>query len=604
MASSKGHNDLNQDADDFLSEFLHFVQQHKESAASHANGVSILSECNDLTKECKSQSNIRNATADNFLFDLEIPSVEVTLPEEDVSMINHELDKINCLPDVNTNDAVMGILSEPIISSFLCPTKATSSHTDISFGNDSRVDDDISKRVSAELEKVLGDPRAFEDIGLYLECSEDEIQSIQIDTAKKNKFGTGNFCLHAGNSNLQSDVSLKISFPTVLNADEDSKRCSSCKLSFVSAVELISHLDTSNCKVLICKECVYNTKSVKRFLTHMERRHNVLGLNMLQHDFNDQWSKHNVSRTNELETVCTEEKNTDTDKSGITCASTHVGDILEDLTEGGNRGLTFPCRFCDYSGKSARLLKMHHQNLHNLSRGLYGCKNCAFTCLQRRTLDTHSKTHEKTVLFDCPECKKRFLTSSALNRHSKTHRISRDFCCSMCDKAFKVKGTLTDHMKRVHKVEVSASSDHLNGSYQSVHMTHESGLSNDLTTTDTICIIAGNKEATSAREQVDIHSFTAEKSATLCQIQTGKTTNICVEEPFQTNKKAPNKRFSCTWPNCGKKFRDNFNLNNHFSRHTETKKICCSDCCFKCIQKGHLNYHVKTNHSKKEIAKN
>ena len=595
MANSKGQNDINQDSDDFLSEFLSFVQQHKESSLE-ANRVSVLSECSNISMDYKTQSVTRNATIENSIFDLDIPCIEGTIPEEDITMLNP--DKTRCLPNVSTNDAVIGILSDPVISNvgemtpFLRQTKYSKSDTDPSISKDNRVDHVISKRVSAELEQVLSNQHAFEDIGLYLECSEDEIQSIQVDNAKKNKFGTGNFCLHAGNFSVQSDASfLKISFPTALNENDDTKRCSSCKVIFASAVELIKHMNSGVCKVLFCKECIYNTKSVKRFLTHIEKRHSAPRTNMFSHDYNSQSSCNNDNFINEVEISCSDETNTDTDESCVTSGqSANVSDSVEGKSAVGKTAVTFQCHSCDYAGSSAKLLRMHRHNLHNQNRGLYHCKACSYTCLQKRTLDAHSKTHAKEFLFHCPECKKSFATSSALTRHSKTHRINRDFVCSICGKAFKIKCTLTDHMKRVHMVDKSNSFNSFNSNDQNLSNENKLKLNNAISESQNIDVESDTGLSADRQPVIAVKVVTDDDN---------KTTLICAEEPDQMDYIAQNKRFSCSWPNCGKQFRDNYNLNSHFRRHTENKDLSCPECDFKCIQKGHLNHHIKTKHSKK-----
>ena len=598
MASLKTQNEFNADADDFLAEFLHFVQQHKESTSLTTTGIPIILGVNDFSKKNEIESG--NADPDDFALDMGIPPVD-TLSDDEVSVVNNELGKTDFLQNNGNNLALDGLSEKrniPIADSsvpfnhFLHKTKYASSNANLSFAVNNRIDNAISQRVSAELEKVLGDPCAFEDIELYLECSEDDIQSIQKNNTNQSNFASGSFSLHAGNSAIHNDVTLKISFPVVQNEIEGSKRCSSCKLSFLSQTDLLNHLNNSNCNVLICRECFYNTKSIKRFLTHMERRHSVSAVN-----FHDQTWKYKGTAV---------DSHTEESKRKLPCATNHTQN--EHVNK--KSALTFSCHLCQYTGKSSKLMKMHYHNLHDLNRGLYRCQSCQFTCLQKRTLDAHSKAHDNLFTHQCSECGKRFISNNALKRHSKIHRSKRDYACFICKKAFKIKSTLTDHVKRVHKMPTT----------EALPVQNQEHVSRSVYNSDQIIY---NDKTIYCAYKVDVNGFgkvndsfsrdiqdekeikdvvTADKES--CNGNVKKTASKSSKlQPAQVVK-TKNKRFSCTWPNCEKHFRDSYNLSNHYSRHTKVKNIRCSECQFTCIQKAHLNYHLKTKHSKnKSISK-
>ena len=627
MDSSKNQTSLNPESDDFLKEFFNFVQQYKETEARQAGEVPVVSVgCNVVHTENKSEMNITPASEGTFALDLAIPSSDTSFII-DGSSTRSVVGNTNDFPSVSSDETIINVLSEPVISAehalnpYLIQTKSDGiNDTFIPFYNEGH--DDITERVSAELEKVLNDPAAFEDIELYLECSEDDIETIQEDTA----FGTGNFSLHAGNSAIQSDVNLKISFPPTQDEYINIKRCSSCKLPFTSDSDLLNHLDMSSCEVLLCKDCIYNTKSVKRFLTHMEKRHSVSGIDRLLYNFTNSFRKlQNTSSTHSV--VYGQDHLSDNDPNVIEeHIEKTVTDIVcdshltsSDLNEGqlNKMETNYPCNFCQYIGKSTKLLKMHQQNLHSANRRLYDCQICDFTCVQKRTFDGHMKTHEESYLFSCSECKCRFTTGSALNRHLKIHKTERLYICNICSKRFKIKGTLTDHTKKVHKIGTPISTTETsdcNGQKQDFDLSKNPRLemiAPQTTTCDTEDISKAQNVSTTAIElhnsvEKDTQGYKISEHSVNSDSKLQETVNGNLRKPTKDegSQTKSDRHFLCSWPGCGKRFRDNYNLNNHYSRHTLSKKLSCSECDFKCIQKGHLRYHQRTKHAKRKNVKN
>ena len=665
MDSSKHQLSIYSESDDFLQEFYNFVRQHKETDARQA----VSRDCNVtpteivpteiiptdiipteiitteiipteiisteiipteiIPTENKSALSIIPTSEETLALDIATTSSDTSYFIEGQS-IRSDRAKRSGFPIDASNDAIIGVLSEPVISiidhtldPYIVNAKTGGiNDTFVPFYNEGQ--DDITERVSAELEKVLNDPAAFEDIELYLECSEDDIETIQEDTFKRSRFQSGNFSLHAGNSTIQSETHLKISFPSIQDDYIYSgiKRCSSCKLPFSTDSDLLNHLDVSTCEVLICKDCVYNTKSVKRFITHMEKRHDVVHIDRLLHNFTNSYRKlqdaantHSIADDQDYfdggtrNTVEIQAKDAITDimNNGDRTSASCNND--NEISEPETR---YHCNVCKYIGKTRKLLKMHQQ-YHTPTRKQYDCQVCDFKCLQKRTFVGHMRSHEDVYLFHCSECHCQFTTASALNRHSKTHRTERLYKCSVCFKTFKIKGTLTDHMKKVHKISSStARENNFDSPQQGVDISKRSQSDLIVTRTNSSSKIdntlnAKNVSTTSikfcnsAEKKPQEYITSTEDSMELdSQSQDYISRKPTKDEETQTKS---DKHFFCTWPGCGKSFRDNYNLNNHYSRHTLSKRISCPECDFKCIQKGNLTYHQKTKHAKRKCVK-
>ena len=56
------------------------------------------------------------------------------------------------------------------------------------------------------------------------------------------------------------------------------------------------------------------------------------------------------------------------------------------------------------------------------------------------------------------------------------------------------------------------------------------------------------------------------------------------------------RKFVCSWKDCGKAFRHSDNLRVHYRRHTNEKPIKCDHCDFTCRQRSALQFHVKSEH--------
>ena len=643
MDYSKHQRSMNSDSDDFLREFFNFVQQHKDAdtiqTVSTDDSVTPIDTipneiiATDIIPTVnKSDLSITSTSEETLVLDIAITSSDTAIFIEADPSIRPNMSKLSDFSVDASNDDV---LSEPVISTvhhtldpYIVNTKTSDiNETFVPFYNETGPDD-ITERVSAELEKVLNDPAAFEDIELYLECSEDDTEITQEDTLKRNHFQSGNFSLHAGNSSVLSEAHLKISFPSFPNDNicSDIRRCSSCKLPFSTGPDLLNHLDISTCEVLICKECVYNTKSVKRFINHMEKRHSIFQINKLLNKFTNSYRKlqdatgtHISADKQEFISAC----------SGVQYTSEcHSEEVVADIrndadpttASGYNEGaLSKPetrhhCSFCKYVGKSRKLLKMHQQ-IHDPKREQFDCHVCDFKCLQKRTFDGHMKSHEDLYIFFCSECHRQFTTVSALNRHSKTHRTERLYKCMICCNSFKIKGTLTDHMKKVHKISTLVEKE--KSEFDKQHRVSESSKraqlvqnnstheTEDVSNTETIsCADSYRKETYTEKKRRKGNGLIGDSSPIeeAVKVDTRFEDNInrkpAKDEGTQTKL---DKHFLCTWPGCEKRFRDNYNLNSHYSRHIFSKRFSCPDCDFKCIQKGNLTYHQRTKHAKKKM---
>lgn len=177
----------------------------------------------------------------------------------------------------------------------------------------------------------------------------------------------------------------------------------------------------------------------------------------------------------------------------------------------------------------------------NRCSGVLRCDQCCKVFQQHRSYNNHIKKHAGILMFDCTECDKHFPSKDTLGKHIKTHQTIRQHCClhAGCRKTFKTRHALKEHMTVVHGRK----------SWQCHHL--------------------GCEKAYATEKDLRTHAFT----------HTSK--HKCIE--------------------CGKTFRDRYNLAVHSNAHSGVKNMACTLCDYKCVQKSSLNWHMRKKHSDSEI---
>ena len=299
------------------------------------------------------------------------------------------------------------------------------------------------------------------------------------------------------------------------------------------------------------------------------------------------------------------------------------------------------CPLCPHVSKTKRLLKNHIIAKHSKKRKILTCNMCAFSCLKPQTLSLHLRKHKEEPKFACDQCGKLFLTMSILKRHAITHNKSQLFYCQVpnCGKSFNMRGRLTDHMRTVHRkkkppkliVEQMQNQGHsfsLSGPNnqnsqipefsQSIltECNQASTFRSELKSLETGDIVVydiilpeneiehfQNPNEPGVSQGFNPLVFLMEskqgkskpQSARVRQndVTLGKTlTNSTSSRCRQSSDKSKRTNFICGWVDCGRKFRDSYNLRMHMCTHTGEMQRACTLCRYRCVQKSALDSHI------------
>ncbi|XP_046407564.1 gastrula zinc finger protein XlCGF17.1-like [Ischnura elegans] len=163
----------------------------------------------------------------------------------------------------------------------------------------------------------------------------------------------------------------------------------------------------------------------------------------------------------------------------------------------------------------------------------YSCSICSKYFAQRRSLNTHIRSHKGERFFSCNECEKSFPKKYHLVRHNRTHTGEKPFSCNDCEKSFSDESNLVKHA-RTHTGEKPYSCG--------------------------ICC-----KSFTRRVNLNAHICT----------HTGE------------------KHFTCK--ECQKSFPNKYNLVTHIRTHTGEKPHSCSICCKSFAEKRSLNVHIRSH---------
>ena len=143
------------------------------------------------------------------------------------------------------------------------------------------------------------------------------------------------------------------------------------------------------------------------------------------------------------------------------CSSTKgktINDFSVKVTGGSETGIAdaerkkFKCSQCGSVLKSARNLKQHIQNRHEIKQYIK-CPDCTKTFKHSKFFEVHriKKHSDHKKKHECNQCKKVFLTPSDLKRHTRVvHTTEPRKECPDCTKTFKNRDSLKQHRKREH----------------------------------------------------------------------------------------------------------------------------------------------------------
>uniref|UniRef100_A0A1B0CBQ0 Uncharacterized protein n=2 Tax=Lutzomyia longipalpis TaxID=7200 RepID=A0A1B0CBQ0_LUTLO len=117
-----------------------------------------------------------------------------------------------------------------------------------------------------------------------------------------------------------------------------------------------------------------------------------------------------------------------------------------------NRRMTLPDAFicdCGFSSKNLKDFMEHEVNVHK-KLPLFTCRECNERFTQRRFLEKHQESHNKT--YTCVWCFAKFLNESDLKTHLELHALSST-PCGFCEAAFVSQHELREHLEDMHAAE-------------------------------------------------------------------------------------------------------------------------------------------------------
>lgn len=122
------------------------------------------------------------------------------------------------------------------------------------------------------------------------------------------------------------------------------------------------------------------------------------------------------------------------------------------------------CRTCHQKFQNSEELLEHREQEH-ADDPLLECPICKATYSTPAALRTHSRYHDKVILYNCVNCPEVFNSQLLLDRHLKVdHKNEKNHICDLCGKGFPTKRQIAAHLIR-HKKPPQKSQCYLPGSF-------------------------------------------------------------------------------------------------------------------------------------------
>ena len=203
--------------------------------------------------------------------------------------------------------------------------------------------------------------------------------------------------------------------------------------------------------------------------------------------------------------------------------------------------------------------------LHTQKKESYPCEHCGSFLASKASLRQHMFIHTDPDRYKCELCAKAFPHWERLKVHMRVHTDERPYSCSDCGETFRFQNSLEWHVARVHGDERPYS-----------------------------CLKCGEKfglQAAMEHHVAEVH-FKLDVSQIVPVPPKGAKGGI--EETAVTKEVQKVRRPKLhTCEECGKAFRDNYDLQRHISySHTGEKAYRCNFCEKAFTTKRSLNRHV------------
>ena len=471
------------------------------------------------------------------------------------------------------------------------------------FNTDALVSTDTLSLEIDEIYQVLGrdilKSSLLDDIDLYLECDEDSLYVVPQEVHPSNS---------SQEASSRSTARVRISFPSSCQSDTQERfRCTQCTRSFTRESLLKDHRFRCHGirNLFPCSMCSYvghRHRLLQKHTTrqHPKHSHQEPELNVKQQlQQTDQQSPLSKMRS-VLQKQCNMSKSkagSAADATNISCTSLNMclnsdrlnepvvcgarpHDTIHNLSNSDDKcatseatdnsymskhcnaadagiGVAYtteqPKPKCAEVAKSAKhggeVSLFANEETSDIvckrtsteRKDVFRCDRCSKVFKQRRSYDNHMKKHSGILPYNCMECDKQFASKDTLGKHIKTHQnITRLECLHMgCEKTFKTRFALKEHMTVVHGTKTW------------------------------LCAHSGCEKAYATQKDLRSHAI------------------------------AHTSKHKCD--ECGKTFRDHYNLAMHQDTHSGVKNEACPLCDYRCVQKNSLNGHMRKRHPNCEI---
>ena len=106
---------------------------------------------------------------------------------------------------------------------------------------------------------------------------------------------------------------------------------------------------------------------------------------------------------------------------------------------------SYPCKKCDKTYKSYKLMYGHHTRVHTEKNHL--CKFCSKKFMYTSKLKLHERFHTGEKPYACRFCDKNFSQQYNRSQHERIHTGEKPYACMFCGKKFTVQTNKNQHEK-------------------------------------------------------------------------------------------------------------------------------------------------------------
>ncbi|XP_070552599.1 zinc finger protein 345-like [Ptychodera flava] len=297
----------------------------------------------------------------------------------------------------------------------------------------------------------------------------------------------------------------------------------------------------------------------------------------------------------------------------------------------------FQCRVCDFITTESDCFNAHQkthfvERCEKISKKIYKCNNCSYTCTVEKALIAHTKSdscgstkvmvsckicgndykdtdslaahmllHKVENGYMCDICGAEFFTTQKVIQHRRTHTNERPFKCKFCSYCCNRADNLRTHIKRKHKSVAELSdqqskteiiSSHKKKSKKRGNLKQAEGSSQKQLRKKASCQFDENTQ----RSRNGVYCVDRNKkpvklsrhlSCKICQIEF--PTLVKKNQHMESHKSGD--KYQCEL--CNFKVLSISKLVEHIRMHTGEKPNKCKYCSYRCAKRDNLLTHMK-----------